>query len=136
MSIHIATASAPDLSDRTPKYTPGPRNTETDASLENLNIMISDRLQRLSSDVGMPPGQVDLSQAKQERIPENYGASQLRYSGSDGPQFSPKDQPTYGNTDRLGRSPRNVDEAVSAIRRLGQDAVLAQANQLPPEALR
>ena len=100
----------------------------------SLNVLISSRLERLSKLVGSTTGQVSdagVYDSQRNSAPDSFGASELRYSPS-----AEGGQADYGkNVDTVGGAFDTMDRVESALRQMGREAVLAQANQQPRGAM-
>jgi hypothetical protein len=112
-------------------YTPGSTRTfsaksEADpAALGSgaINVLVSSRLDRLAENLASAADR--MGSAGPELLGESeeqFGASELRYTPAEG-------------TSGEGGAAATVENTLAAMRQMGQDAILAQANQLPTGAM-
>jgi hypothetical protein len=112
-------------------YTPGstrtlPAESQADPAAlgsSEINILISSRLDRLAESFGFAadrPGSGGSPRLGSSE--EHYGASELRYTPS---EAAPIDGGAFDT----------IEMTLVVMRQMGQDAILAQANQLPTGAM-
>ena len=102
-------------------------NSGSEVSTSGQSVLIASRMERLAQNYGASRAGSDARSlgGGQE---EQFGASELRYSTAEGAT-------DYGsNVDRVGGPFETIEKVLTSLRRMGQDAVLAQANQLPTGA--
>jgi hypothetical protein len=102
----------------------------------NLNVLISSRLERLAANFNSATGAVNdaltsMEAGSRRRVdPSDVGSSNRRYSPA-----AEMGEVDYGsNVDTIGGPSDTIDQVMNLLRSMGQDAVRAQANQLPNPA--
>ncbi len=94
---------------------------------QSLDVLISNRLDRLAKNIGSSnsPTLGDLRYDEyMYSPPEEFGSSELRYSPAEDSDSS-----------LAGGHYDTIERALESLRRMGQDAVRAQANQPPSGAM-
>jgi hypothetical protein len=114
-------------------YTPGSTRTFSAKSEADpvalgsgaINVLVSSRLDRLAENLASAADRMGSASAGSERLgapDEQFGASELRYTQAEGRSGD-------------GAAFDTVEKTLAAMRQMGQDAILAQANQLPTGAM-
>lgn len=96
----------------------------------SLNVLISSRLERLAAQIGAA-SDTGTYGSQREFTPDTVGASELRYS----PAGESGDVDYGDNVDTVGGAFDTIERVESALRQMGREGVLAQANQLPRGAM-
>jgi hypothetical protein len=125
MSIGIAA-----IQDAANVYTPGSTRTFSAKSSADplalgsdaINVLVSSRLDRLAENLASAADRQGSAGSDRLASEERFGASELRYTQAEG---------TSGD----GSAAATVENTLAAMRQMGQDAILAQANQLPTGAM-
>lgn len=137
MSIGIDTSSSATSAGRIYGSNRSFQTSVSAIESSSTSVLISSRMERLAENFGAATSQVNdaltgiTAGSRRQVSAEHIGASDRRYSAA-----REMGEADYGSdVDTIGGAYDVMDKVEAALRSMGRDAVLAQANQLPTGAM-